>query len=162
MSGHQSARMGTDQWLTPPEIIERLGPFDLDPCSLIERPWPTATVHYTVLEDGLSLPWYGRVWLNPPYGAEGARWLRKLSQHRSGIALIFARTETQMFFDHVWPTATAVLFLKGRLHFHYPDGRRAPHNSGAPSVLIAYSERDAAALASSGIDGRFIRLEQAA
>lgn len=22
-----------DEWLTPPEIVEALGPFDLDPCS---------------------------------------------------------------------------------------------------------------------------------
>lgn len=43
--------------------------------------------------------------------------------------------------------ATAVLFIGGRLHFHYVDGKRAKANSGAPSVLIAYGMDDAAVLA---------------
>lgn len=33
LSSHQSARMKNDEWLTPPEIVRALGPFDLDPCS---------------------------------------------------------------------------------------------------------------------------------
>ena len=37
-----------DEWLTPPEIIQALGHFDLDPCSPIDRPWPTAKVRQTV------------------------------------------------------------------------------------------------------------------
>ena len=39
--------VGKDEWLTPPEITTDLGPFDLDPCSPIKRPWPTAENHYT-------------------------------------------------------------------------------------------------------------------
>jgi hypothetical protein len=38
MSAHQSPVMGTDEWLTPPEIMARLGEFDLDPCSPVNRP----------------------------------------------------------------------------------------------------------------------------
>ena len=60
-SAHQSAQMKNDEWLTPPEIVAKPGSFDLDPCSPINRPWPTAGVHYTVLDDGLSQPWHGRV-----------------------------------------------------------------------------------------------------
>lgn len=67
LSGHQSARMKNDEWLTPPEIMSSLGAFDLDPCSPINRPWPTAGIHYTVEDDGLSKPWFGRVWCNPPH-----------------------------------------------------------------------------------------------
>ena len=46
-----------DEWLTPPAIIAALGPFDLDPCSPIHRPWDTAKRHFTRLDDGLSMPW---------------------------------------------------------------------------------------------------------
>lgn len=138
MGGHQSARMLKDEWLTPPEIIQTLGPFDLDPCAPINRPWSTATNHYTVLDNGLQQPWEGRVWLNPPYGREAAEWLHKLGEHGNGIALIFARTETEMFFEHVWTKADALLFFKGRLHFHHVTGERAKANAGAPSVLVAY------------------------
>ena len=52
MGGHQSARMKNDEWLTPPAIIEKLGTFDLDPCSPIKRPWSTASNHFTVEDDG--------------------------------------------------------------------------------------------------------------
>lgn len=159
MGGHQSARMVKDEWLTPPAIIEALGPFDLDPCSPIDRPWPTAAQHFTLLDDGLKQPWHGRVWLNPPYGRETGRWLERLAEHPGGgIALIFARTETEMFFDQVWRKATALLFVRGRLHFHHVDGTRAKANAGAPSVLVAYGAGESAALAASGIEGKFVRL----
>ena len=146
MGSHQSARMIKDEWLTPPEIIKSLGPFDLDPCSPINRPWDTADKHYTVLDNGLNQQWNGRVWLNPPYGREAAAWLDRLSRHGNGIALIFARTETEMFFDHVWTKADALLFFKGRLYFHHVDGTRASANAGAPSVLIAYGSENVEAL----------------
>lgn len=158
IGSHQSAAMKNDEWLTPPHIVQALGAFDLDPCSPISRPWDTAREHYNIVEDGLSKPWSGRVWLNPPYGAEAARWLERLAKHGHGTALIFARTETAMFFDWVWPYASALLFLRGRLHFHYVDGRRAEANSGAPSVLIAYGDADAEILKKCGIDGQYIDL----
>lgn len=158
IGGHQSHAMQKDEWLTPPEIIRALGPFDLDPCAPVVRPWDMASTHYTMHDDGLSKPWSGRVWCNPPYGLEAAAWLDRLAAHGAGTALIFARTETRMFFDHVWDRATALLFIAGRLHFHHVDGRRAPANSGAPSVLIAYGDADAASLRKSGIAGKYIDL----
>lgn len=42
--------------------------------------------------------------------------------------------------------ADAVCFLKGRPHFHYVTGERAPANSGAPIALVAYGEKNALAL----------------
>lgn len=152
LSGHQSPRMGTDVWLTPPEILEALGPFDLDPCAAPEpRPWPTADRHITLPDDGLAAGWDGRVWLNPPFGRQAAAWLRKLAAHGNGIALIPARTETAMFYASVWGSADAVLFLRGRPHFHRADGSRAPFNSGAPICLVAYGIANVAALERSGL-----------
>ena len=151
MGGHQSAAMLKDEWLTPPEIIKSLGEFDLDPCAPINRPWDMANSHYTIEDNGLVQPWFGRVWLNPPYGLEAAKWLDRLADHGNGIALIFARTETRMFFDHVWGRADAVLFIEGRLHFHHVDGSRAKANSGAPSCLVAYGENNASRLIESGL-----------
>lgn len=159
MGGHQSARMQKDEWLTPPEIIKSLGPFDLDPCSPINRPWDTAKRHYTVNDDGLIQPWSGRVWLNPPYGREAAEWLHRLSVHGNGVALIFARTETEMFFEHVWNKADALLFLKGRLYFHHVDGKRANANAGAPSVLIAYGSNNVRALENVKHLGMLVKLK---
>ncbi len=160
MGGHQSPVMKQDEWLTPPEIIEALGPFDLDPAAPVNPPWETAARYFTREDNGLLKPWEGRVWLNPPYGRNVGRWIKRLSDHGTGTALTFARTETDFFFNAIWrsPTVAAILFLEGRLHFHFPDGRRARHNSGAPSCLVAYGQADAAKLRNSGIAGKFIRL----
>lgn len=151
LSAHQSAAMKNDEWLTPPEILRVLGPFNIDPCAPIVRPWETAAQHYTVVEDGLTLPWSGRVWLNPPFGREAIKWMRKLRDHGNGIALIPARTETAMFFETVWGFASGVLFIKGRPHFHYVDGSRAKFNSGAPICLVAYGHKNLEALYQSNL-----------
>lgn len=156
MGGHQSALMGKDEWLTPPEILGALGPFDIDPCAPIARPWDTAAKHYTIADNGLLQRWEGRVWCNPPYGMEAAQWLARCAHHGNAIALIFARTETAMFFCYVWECADAVLFLRGRLHFHHVTGERAIANAGAPSCLVAYGKHNAEALRASGLQGFFV------
>lgn len=158
MGSHQSHKMKNDEWLTPPWILERLGEFDLDPCapSPEHRPWDTAKVHYSEWDDGLSMPWVGRVWLNPPYGKYTARWLHRLYKHGDGIALTFARTETDMFFRAVWGKADGVLFIKGRLHFYDINGIEAKSNSGAPSVLIAYGKENVEILKNSKIPGAYV------
>jgi hypothetical protein len=160
MAGVHKPVMGKDEWLTPPEIVQSLGPFDLDPCSPVVRPWPTAAMHFTVEDDGLSRVWRGRVWLNPPYGREAAKWLDKLAAHGDGVALIFARTETEMFFSSVWPKADAVFFFDHRLIFHHVTGEPADNNGGAPSCLVAYGQHNADTLALLP-DGFFVRLKDA-
>ena len=157
MGSHQAATGGTDEWLTPPDLLAALGPFDLDPCAPRKPPWPTATQHYSIEDDGLRQQWSGRVWLNPPYAHAGT-WLHRLAEHGHGTALIFARTETALWFQHVWPRAAGLLFLRGRLHFHYSDGTRAKANSGAPSVLVAYGQSDAEILAEQPWPGKYVAL----
>lgn len=144
-----------DEWLTPPEILRPLGRFDLDPCASVVRPWPTADKHFTVRDNGLALPWFGRVWLNPPYGADAEMWLRKLAEHGNGVALIFARTETKTWFDLVWGKASVLLFLHKRVRFCDPTGRPGTQPC-APSVLVAYGGGNAESLAQSGIPGALV------
>lgn len=148
-----------DEWLTPPEIVSALGPFDLDPCSPIARPWPTAQRHLTVKDDGMMHDWKGRVWLNPPYGKDAAEWMRRLASHGNGVALVFARTETSWFFDSVWnaKTANAVFFFRGRIAFYHVTGEQGDA-AGAPSVLISYGENNTTVIENSGLDGYLVRL----
>lgn len=164
MSSHQSAVAGTTTWLTPPHIIAAVGgweSFDLDPCAAPSpRPWNTA-LRMNALEDGdgLGMDWYGRVWCNPPYStAEVAAWVARLADHNHGTALVFARTETENFQRSIWERASGLLFIEGRLHFHYPDGSRAKMNGGAPSVLCAYGAEDLDRLAAAKLPGAFVPL----
>ena len=161
MGSHQSARAKTVVWLTPKYITDALGPFDLDPCAAPSpRPWDTADNYFELPTDGLAQEWVGQVWCNPPYSFEAWKWLDKLAAHGSGIALVFARTETAGFVREVWNKASSVLFLHGRLHFHRPNGERASANSGAPSVLVAYGEVASGRLERSTLPGTFIRLKE--
>lgn len=158
LSGHQSARAKSTTYLTPPEILARLGPFDLDPCAAPSpRPWPTAARHIEMPEDGLAAVWEGRVFCNPPFGREAAAWLAKMAAHGNGIALVPARTETAMFYRSVWGVASGVLFLRGRPHFHRADGSRLPFNSGAPIALIAYGATSAEVLQTCGL-GAYVQV----
>lgn len=164
IGAHHKPVMLKDEWLTPPEVIDAVGgpqSFDLDPCAPLTRPWDMAKAHYTITDNGLLKPWFGRVWFNPPYGGPAivTPWMRRMAEHGVGTALLFARTETDMFFETVWYAAHAVLFLRGRLHFHHGDGSRADNNSGGPSALVAYGEADAKILQACRLPGQFVPLQ---
>lgn len=112
---HQRGYEGvTNIWLTPlDEIVRPLGEFDLDPCGY--PGWTTAKRLICEPDDGFKHEWDGRVWLNPPYGPHTGKWLDRLSRHGFGTSLIFARTETEMFFSQVWAKASSLLFIEGRI-----------------------------------------------
>jgi hypothetical protein len=154
LGSHQKTVGETQTWITPKWIIDALGPFDLDPCSADPQPWPCAERAYTC--GGLDWKWDGRVWLNPPFDRyEVGKWIRRLADHGNGTALLHARTEAE-WFEPVWEKARAILFLADRLYFHYPDGRRAEANSGAPACLIAFGPWDVNKLVKSHIAGALV------
>ena len=149
-------------WLTPPHIVQELGEFDLDPCGAPGHVLAKRTYLIDNGENGLALPWNGRVWLNPPYGKYAERFLSRLADYGNGIALIFARTETRSFHENVWDRADGILFLAGRLTFLDARGTPAKANAGAPSCLVAYGSNNVDALASCGLLGKFVPLSQPA
>lgn len=153
-----NADTGEKTWLTPPNILAALGHFDTDPCCPPSMPWRTADTMLTEAENGITALWTGRVWLNPPYGREAIPFLRRMAGHRQGgIALIFARTDTTVWQDWIFPYAFGVLFLRGRLRFCRPDGTPG-ETAPAPSALIAYSQQDFVCLCESGLTGALMRI----
>lgn len=162
IGSHHSPDAETVEWLTPPELVTILGPFDLDPCTPPVMPWKTAARRYTKADNGLAQPWEGRVWCNPPYGKETGRWLARCADHGNATALIYARTETADWHAHIWPRAHSVFFFEGRLHFRRPDGSRPKINAGGPSALIAYdaanTEAIKRAMNAAGLRGKLIAL----
>ncbi len=98
----------TNEWYTTPDIInlaiEVMGGIDLDPCSNSkESPNVPAQHHLTKEDNGLGYPWFGRVYMNPPYGTAIAEWVDKLAtEYEEGrveqaIALTPARPDTRWF-----------------------------------------------------------------
>lgn len=154
LGSHQKTVGDSQSWITPRWIIDALGPFDLDPCAAAPRPWDCAEKNWTC--HGLQICWEGRVWLNPPFDRyEVGKWIKRMAEHGSGIALLHARTEAE-WFEPIWKKARAILFLADRLYFHYPDGRRAEANSGAPACLIAFGVPDVTKIAESKIAGALV------
>lgn len=148
----------SDDWQTPPEIVAALGEFDLDPSASLHQIHRTAKTMWTVNDQGFLREWFGRVWLNPPYGNYTAHWVRRLADHGNGITLIYARADTDWFHRLVFARASGLFFIRGRLSFIRPDGTRPIHNAGGPSVLCAYGEVNADALERCGLKGKFVRL----
>jgi phage N-6-adenine-methyltransferase len=132
-------------WRTPPALLDRLyaalgAPFDLDPCSPTadRRTAPVrARVYFTADDDGLALPWSGKVFVNPPYGRVLRQWISKAQAEVTArratlvVALVPARTETLWWHHHIAGAADAFM-LRGRLSF----GNDTP--APFPSALILW------------------------
>jgi hypothetical protein len=153
MGGHAVPNGGlSNEWYTPPDLFGALSiDFDLDPCHPAERlAWVPAARTYCLADDGLSQPWDGKVWMNPPYGRETDAWLERFVEHGNGIALIFARTETEWFHRSAL-SVEMWCFIRGRLTFVHANGEPSQFNAGAPSMLLAMGRECCEAVAGSGL-----------
>jgi phage N-6-adenine-methyltransferase len=108
---------------TPRRLVTQLarefapGGFDLDPCASADN--AKAPRFYAVAEDGLSQPWTGRIWLNPPFGREIGAWLRRAAQAGAEGHLVVALVPARSTGTQWWMEATAAAslprFIPGRL-----------------------------------------------
>lgn len=152
--------MASNEWYTPPHIFHALDlRFDLDPCAPRGGvDWIPAERHYSVHDDGLSQPWEGRVWLNPPYGPHTAKWLGRLVEHGDGIALVFARTDTR-WCQAAMRAAETICFVDKRLRFINGKDYLTQQNADSPSLLLAYGNACSEALLNSGLGMTVDRVE---
>jgi hypothetical protein len=141
---------GTDQWYTPPAIIERarraLGGIDLDPASCeTAQHWIRATTYYTAddLMSGLARPWQGRVWLNPPFSDTPA-WVRRMlhayavGEISAGVLLVNS-APGYAWWEELWRLRPVVL-LRERLRFIQADGK--PGGQAKKGQTVAYFGSD--------------------
>lgn len=149
---HESSYNESVEWYTPKFIFDALGlTFDLDPCSPgAGKSFVPAIKHYTVEDDGLTSPWHGTAWVNPPYGTQTPKWMQKLHDHGDGIALVFARTDVKWFQEY-GANADAICFISGRVKFYQGDMVTQPGTPGAGSMLLAFGEVAADALRQAGL-----------
>ncbi|MBF0547519.1 MAG: adenine methyltransferase [Candidatus Riflebacteria bacterium] len=144
------------EWYTPGWILKNLGKFDLDPCASIVRPFDIAKINYTMEDDGLSLPWFGRVWLNPPY-SNVQPFIQRMAIHGRGIALLYNRQDMLWWSQWNWNCAISIRILSGRIRFIKSDGS-VSGRPGCGSVLIAYDQESSAILNNSKLPGKWFKL----
>lgn len=130
----------TDMWETPQDLFDKLNEefhFSLDVCAIPEN--AKCYNFYTPEADGLSQPWYGVVWCNPPYGREIGKWVKKAHDEATRgttvVMLLPARTDTKWFHDYIYEKQE-IRFIKGRLKF---GGSK--NSAPFPSMVVIFNQK---------------------
>ena len=127
------------EWETPGDLFNELdrifGGFTLDPCATPQN--AKCARFFTRADDGLAQAWTGKVFMNPPYGREIGKWVRKAwTESLSGalvVCLLPARVDTRWW--HEYAKKGHVYFLRGRLKFG-----SSVNSAPFPSVLVTFGK----------------------
>ena len=125
-------------WATPQSFFDRLDAefhFDIDVCA--DEKTAKCNTYYTVETDGLTQAWNGTCWMNPPYGREIGKWMKKayesfMYNDATVICLVPARTDTKWWHDYAMK-ASEIRFIKGRLKFG-----NATTSAPFPSAVVVF------------------------
>jgi phage N-6-adenine-methyltransferase len=129
----------SDEWATPQLLFDELdqifGGFTLDPCATPEN--AKCSCFFTRADDGLLKSWTGKVFMNPPYGRQIGRWVRKAWEESLGgtlvVCLLPARVDTRWW--HEFARKGHVHFLRGRLKFG-----SARNSAPFPSAIVTFGK----------------------
>src|SRR4051812_22819928 len=127
-------------WRTPRGVFDELHDefdFTVDGCSTDEN--ALLDSHWTERDEPLLRSWAGeRVFINPPYGRQIARWMEKAWTEQNEaqviVALVPSRTDTGWWHDYVLGAAE-IRFGKGRLTFVGDSKNPAPF----PSAVVVWT-----------------------
>ena len=133
----------SNEWATPKGLFDILDEeflFTLDPCATKDN--AKCSKFYTQEDDGLSQDWSNeRVFMNPPYGREIGKWIKKAyEEYEKGaivVCLIPARTDTRYWHDYIFSHAT-IRFLKGRVKF---ENGNKPQSAPFPSAVVIFGDK---------------------
>lgn len=123
----------TDDWATPQDLFDELNAvhnFTLDVCASPSN--AKCSAYYTKAANALEQEWFGTCWMNPPYGREIGKWMKKA--YESGtkvVCLVPARTDTAWW--HNYAMKGEITFLRGRLKF---GGHKNP--TPFPSAIVVF------------------------
>lgn len=129
----------TDLWGTPQKLFDNLNQrynFTVDVCANSEN--AKCAFYYTEEIDGLSQDWRGTAWMNPPYGREIGKWMKKAyeSARDNGttvVCLVPARTDTIWW--HNYAMKGEIHLIKGRLKFG-----DSTNSAPFPSAIVIFGE----------------------
>jgi len=145
----------SNEWYTPSKYIEAaravMGSIDLDPASCeLANQTVRAARYYTQEDNGLMQPWYGNVWLNPPYNSTDdcrfpqPTWAKRLQyEYRVGnveqaILLISAAVKQKWFHELLdFP----MCFMLERIFFTRPGKESEELRQGNTVVYFGDNEQ---------------------
>ncbi len=144
----------SSEWYTPSRYIEAarevMNGIDLDPASCeVANQTVKAERFYTKAENGFTQPWFGNVWLNPPYGKLSNKsmlevWIRRLIQcYKQGDikqAVLLATTNIEApWFSLLWEYP--ICFIDHEIRFGSPTGTRKCHLFGTTLTYLGSNEQ---------------------
>ena len=144
MPFHESKfKSTTNEWATPDSVFVPLNDefgFTLDVCATAEN--AKCERFFTKEDNGLNQSWSGNVcWMNPPYGQQIAKWVRKCHEEwkrgATVVALLPARTNTGYWHDYAM--AGEIRFIRG-----YPKFGDAKQGLKAPLAIVIWRATESA------------------
>ena len=128
----------TDLWDTPQDFFDQqnalYGPFTIDVCADANN--AKCVTYFDKESDGLKQTWTGKCWMNPPYGREIGKWMKKAYESAGCgtvvVCLVPARTDTKWWHDYA--VKGQITFVKGRLKF---GGSK--NSAPFPSAVVVFS-----------------------
>ena len=131
----------SDQWATPQDLFDKLNEiyhFELDVCA--DESNHKCDKYFTVEQDGLKQLWKGICFMNPPYGREIGKWIKKAYESSLNgatvVCLLPSRTDTKWFHDYIYNKAK-IEFIKGRLKFG-----NSKNSAPFPSMIVVFKGAD--------------------
>ena len=131
MSVHFSSK--SDLWETPQDLFDDLNDefiFTTDVCANKEN--AKVMNYFSKEKDGLQQNWLGCCWMNPPYGREIGKWMKKAYESSATVVcLVPARTDTAWWHDYAMKGD--IRFIRGRLKFG-----NSKNNAPFPSAIVIF------------------------
>lgn len=143
---HWETAGASDEWYTPAYIFDALdATFDLDVAAPEMVTHVPASAILTKRVDGLTTPWNGLIWMNPPFGGRNGLvpWLDKFFDHANGVALVPDRTSAP-WFQHAAQRADLALFISPKVRFERPDGSLGKSPSTGTALFSIGAQGNAA------------------
>ena len=111
-----------DECYTPEWVFEKLGlVFDLDVASshhaLVKVPTKN---RYTLEDNGLLQPWFGNIWMNPPF-SKVTPWITKFLEHSNGICLV-PLSSNGRWVNTLWESNAVCCYLPANMAFQGASG----------------------------------------
>jgi len=133
----------SNEWATPQYMFDMLNEtwkFTLDVCACAAN--AKCEKFYSIEDDGLAQVWHGSCFMNPPYGREVKKWIRKAYEESrrldvTVVCLIAARPDTAYWHDYIMK-ADHIYFIRGRLQFSRP-GYERPYPAPFPSAVVVFT-----------------------
>ena len=129
-----------DQWETPPDLFQ-LGCdyFDFEPTLDLCATNFNKKCKLFIKNYALDMDWDNDSWLNPPY-SNVKDWIRKayfshIKYNVSGLALIFAKTDTKVWHECILHGQAEVYFIEGRVKF-FKNGVMSKNPAPYPSAFV--------------------------